>query len=358
MEIVENEKSENSKRKNRTWNWIKAILITITVILMAAVLLIGITFRNNIRTISSIKKISKAPAYQMNYYGDYAIDKYLKQGVGSNDELQDFLTSNLAMGAGKLFDGNHGCSAFFGVTPDGDYIVARNFDTTDGEGCILKADDTEGSKIVGISNIGWLLNVPKDNLKLADEMKMIAAPYMTMDGMNQYGLAVSVFSSDGTQYTADKNKISIFDHTVPIVLLNKAKTVDEAISFLSKYNISASDYPLHYMFCDASGNSAVVEFVKGKMQVVHKNNKYQICSNFILYNNPTLKGFGSDRYNNYDAVLSKTQGVISIEDALKLLQKNTIPGDEEWSVVYNLTDKTISATFYGDYDKVYKYSLK
>ena len=338
--------------------WKKVMLALVAIILLSIILLIVIFF-NTIRTIFSVKKISNNPAYQMTYYGDYTLDKYLKHGAANENELRTFLMDNLDNGAAKLVYGDHGCSAFFGVTPEGDLILARNLDTSVGAGCVLRTDDTEGNKILAMSNLGWILKNPKENLTFADKAYTMASPYMITDGMNKYGLAVAIFSAGGSESTIDESKITLQENTVPVLLLNKAKTVDEAISLLSKYNVSlVGESQYQYMVCDASGNSAVIEFVDGKMQVIYKDGDYQICSNFILYNNPSLSGFGSDRYENYDAVLSKTKGIISTEDALKLLQKNTIPGDEQWSVVYNLTDKTLSATFYGDYDKVHEYSLK
>jgi len=355
---IENSRYSIKKTKMRLRKKVIIVFVTAILVITIPLLLIAIFLKDNIRTIFSIEKISDAPAYQMSYYGDYALEKYMKHGAANGEEFQAFLTNNLAKGAGKLFSGEHGCSAFFGVTPDGDFILARNFDTSIGEGCILKTDDTEGSKILAMSNIGWIMNKSKDELTFTDKLKTIASPYMVTDGINEYGLTVALFTASGSQSIVDKSKITLYDNSVPIVLLNKAKTVDEAISLLSKYNVSLSNYPSQYMVCDASGNSAVIEFVNGDMQVVRKDGNYQICSNFILYNNPSLDGFGSDRYKNYDDVLAQTKGVLSISDALKLLQKNTIPGDEQWSVVYNLTDKTISATFYGNYDKVYEYSFK
>ena len=357
MENAKVETSRHSIMKTIIRLWKKIILIFMIIILLTAILLIAIFFKN-IVTISSIKKVSDAPAYQMTYHGDYALDEYMKQGAANSDELRAFLVNNIAQGAVKLFAGEHGCSAFFGTTPDGDFIMARDFDSPMGEGCILKTDDTEGSKILGISNVAWLLDKTKDNMTLTDKLIMTAVPYLVTDGMNEYGLSVALFTADGSQSTIDNEKISLYDHTIPIVLLNKAKNVNEAVSLLSKYNVSMDAYPSHYLVCDASGNSAIIEFVNGEMQVLRKDTKYQICSNFIIYNNPMLNGKGKDRYKNYDTVLSKTNGVISVDDALKLLQKNIIPGNGLWSVVYNLTDKTISATFYGDYDKVYEYSFK
>lgn len=343
--------------KSKMKLWKKIMLIFVAIVLLAIILLTVIFF-NTLRTILSIEKISDIPVYRASYYGDYALDEYLEHGAADSEELRDFLTDNLAKGAGKLVYGDHGCSAFLGTTPDGDIIFARNLDTSGGEGCILQTDNTEGSRMLAMSNLGWILEKPKDDLNLADKASLLAAPYVITDGMNEYGLATAVFSAGGSQSDIDKNKITLQENTVPAFILNKAKNVDEAVALLTKYNISMAGFSQYqYMICDESGNSAVIEFVNGKMQVVYKDGTYQICSNFILYDNPSMKGFGKDRYENYDDVLSKTKGVISTEDALKLLQKNTIYGDEQWSVVYNLTDKTLSATFYGEYDKVYEYSF-
>ena len=52
------------------------------------------------------------------------------------------------------------------------------------------------------------------------------------------------------------------------------------------------------------------------------------------------------------------QGVIiSEEDALELLKRNVIPGDEQWSAVYNLTKKTLSVTFSGEYEHVHHFKI-
>ncbi len=73
-----------------------------------------------------------------------------------------------------------------------------------------------------------------------------------------------------------------------------------------------------------------------------------------MYGNPTKTGFGKDRYENIQNTLERQGGVISEEDALELLKRNVIPGDEQWSAVYNLTKKTLSVTFSGDYENVHR----
>jgi hypothetical protein len=175
----------------------RVIVVLFTVILLAAILL-TVVFLNCIKTIFSIKKINSRPVYQMTYYGDYALNQYMKHGAADPRELQAFLKDHLGKGAGNLFVGKHGCSAFFGRTPDGDLILARNFDTPKGEGCILKTDDTEGSRILVMSNVAWIMNQPKNSLTFTDKLKMFASPYVVTDGMNEYGLSVSLFTASGS----------------------------------------------------------------------------------------------------------------------------------------------------------------
>ena len=111
------------------------------------------------------------------------------------------------------------------------------------------------------------------------------------------------------------------------------------------------------MIADASGHSAVIEFVDGKMVVTKAENKYQVVTNFTLFDNPSKTGFGKDRYENILNALEKQEGIISEEEALELLKSNVIPGDEQWSAVYNLTKKTLSVTFLGDDENVHRFQL-
>jgi predicted choloylglycine hydrolase len=191
----------------------------------------------------------------------------------------------------------------------------------------------------------------------ADAKLTLAAPYSPSDGINEHGLAVATLTDVSAVYTNNSDKITLFDMTVPRLLLNKAKSVDEAIECIEKYNLFYDVAPLHYMVADSAGDAAVIEFVDGKMVITKKKRNYQVVTNFTLYNNPALEGFGKDRYENIENELERCQGIIAEYDALELLKKNVIPGDEQWSAVYNLTKRKVMVTFSRDYDHVYNYEL-
>lgn len=105
-----------------------------------------------------------------------------------------------------------------------------------------------------------------------------------IEGMNTAGFAFGALYLDTvTKYPAydvdDKRPaLAVFD--MGNFLLGTAASVDEAVGLLSSNQIVQSaveiksgvflrNVPLHFTLRDASGDSAVVEFVGGKMQVYH-----------------------------------------------------------------------------------------
>ena len=112
------------------------------------------------------------------------------------------------------------------------------------------------------------------------------------DGMNEQGLAAHMLWLDETDFgVRDKSKKAISVVMWVQYMLDNFATVDEAVKFtqLSSVQIEALNIPLtdeginvHLALEDASGDSAIVEYVKGNVQVYH-NSKYN-----VLTNSPTL----------------------------------------------------------------------
>jgi len=352
-----NENRKLKKRKLRLWVRI-SFIIGCTIISLA--LLNFILFYNQIQTISSIGKISNAPAYELTYHGDYKFDKYLETSATTEVDLNLFLKNNLLYRIGNLDYKDHGCTGFYATTPDGNLIFARNFDAQAGTAAVLKT--AAGYKSVSMSDLSWCGWDKSSDISISEMILSLASPYLITDGMNENGVAAAVFTLKDPKTSADRNVTTINDLTVLRLVLDKATCVDEAIELMKQYNTSLNlNTQSHYMIADANGNSAIIEYIAEKMKIIYKKGSYQIISNFLLYDNdnPILVGDGTDdRYWNYDSALSKTKGIISTENALALLKKNTVKGLEQWSVVYNLTQKTMSVTFYGDYENVYTYAIE
>ncbi len=116
----------------------------------------------------------------------------------------------------------------------------------------------------------------------------------TTDGMNEAGLVVNLLWEVEATYPEDDGKtprvsISIF----PQYLLDRFATVAEAVASLQSEPVLvvSGDVPVgppgrgatvHVSLSDASGDSAVIEFVAGQI-VIHHDRKYQVMTNEPTY---------------------------------------------------------------------------
>ncbi|MGL4674075.1 MAG: linear amide C-N hydrolase [Wohlfahrtiimonas sp.] len=119
---------------------------------------------------------------------------------------------------------------------------------------------------------------------------VIASGYdiSSTDGVNEKGLAANLLwlvESEYPEPTKDKKMLSI-SAWAQYVLDNFA-TVEEAVEALSKeeFIVVTDKVPgetrnatLHLSISDATGDSAIIEYIKGK-QVIHHDRKYQVMTN-------------------------------------------------------------------------------
>ena len=306
-----------------------------------------------------IEKISNRPFYSMRYCGDDCFDEYLLRGAHSLEDYCAFIETALIRNReNPIGHNNFGCGAFVAQNANSDILFARNMDCECAIPMLLRLNDNSTYRFLSLVNMAFLdWDESTYDLLEIDSKLTLATAYSPSDGINEYGFAVAILTDVDATYPKQNDKITLFDMTLPRLLLNKAKSVEEAIHYTEQYNYFYDVAPLHYMVADASGHSAVIEFVDGKMVVTKAENKYQAVTNFTLFDNSTKTGFGKDRYDNILNVLEKQEGIISEEEALELLKSNVIPGDEQWSAVYNLTKKTLSVTFLGDDENVHRFQL-
>lgn len=342
-----------NRSKSRKLKKIAAILFWIVIL---ASITLYIIFYNEINTLMSIRKISNKPAYSMTYYGDYAMAKYMKTGAEDWDGVLSFMNINLAHGVGRYLYGEKNCSSFFAITPDDHYIIGRNLDTQEVTPAVIRTTSHKGIQTLGMSNLargGWTEG------SMLSKLTVISSPFYTLDGMNEYGLAVASSSvPDYFELGIDDDRITIHDLTVNRLILDNAKNVDDAIQLLKNYSIKMEKtYPSHYMIADDTGKCVVIEFVNGEMQCINKTGDYQIASNFLLSSFVDGESIPCNRYQSYDATLKTAEGRLTIPETLTLLKENTIEGQEQWSVVYDLTAKTMTLTFANDYSKEYFFEL-
>lgn len=111
------------------------------------------------------------------------------------------------------------------------------------------------------------------------------------EGLNEKGLTVNLLYLPGTIYTypGDTRKLMSTSVWAQYVLDNFA-TTSEAVKELSKdiFRIDAPAMPggssttLHMAISDSTGNSAIIEYINGKLSI-HEGKEYQVLTNAPVY---------------------------------------------------------------------------
>lgn len=356
---------KGSIKKRFKWCGIKKFLkwfgISFGSILIIGLIGIWVLYGNQIVSLSSLKQINDDAKnyhfYTMTYKGDYGFVDYLQVGSKNASEYSQLIMKEVGGALNMVTPPN--CASFTAVAPNGDRLFARNLDTHIAIPLFLKTSPSNGCKSMSMVNIGYFVDIKKLPLPLSiDSLNTLAAIYTPVEGMNEHGLAVSVLTAGGSISKIKEDKVSLNEYSLIRMVLDKASTVEEAVKMIENYNMSflSTQWPSHFMIADATGVSVVVEYVKGELQTTYSDKPYHIVTNFILYNNPN-GGFGLDRYKRIEAKLKETEGILTEKEAMKLLSENTIPGDEQWSVVYNLTQKKAFICVGKDYETIHEFAL-
>lgn len=105
----------------------------------------------------------------------------------------------------------------------------------------------------------------------------------TSDGMNEAGLSVHLLYLDGSEYEPADSRPAISNLVWARYVLDDYATVSEALEGLKKVRVASKmaaghEWPIYLVLEDGSGDSGVVEFVKGRM-VVHHGKEFAVTTN-------------------------------------------------------------------------------
>jgi hypothetical protein len=301
-------------------------------------------------TLDSFRKVDDFPLYVMTYHGDYGFDDYLLQGLSMHESSPLPLVPAWA------------CTTFSTVNAEGDFIFGRNFDWHDHPTLLLFTDPPHAyasATMVDLNYLGFLKDQEPSPEALSE---LLNAPYWPFDGMNEYGLAVSIMAVPSADPGLDPQKVTISSLEAIRLMLDYARDVDEAVALLEDYNIDfIGGPPLHYLIADGEGDSVIVEFIEGETVLLRSEEPWQVSTNF-LFSEEKPEGSNSScwRYNRAYDRLRDVQGNLSSEEAMQLLGQVSQSGDYPtiWSVVYNQTSGEIFVVVGRDYDNTHPFRLE
>lgn len=104
------------------------------------------------------------------------------------------------------------------------------------------------------------------------------------DGINEKGFAAHLLYLSQSKYEKRDSHIPALSNMLwAQYCLDNFKTVDEALDGMKKFQIISTElrgqeWPIHLAIEDASGDSAIIEFINGKMTIYH-GPQFQVATN-------------------------------------------------------------------------------
>lgn len=396
---------------------LKRVLIIVLIALVGVALIALLTvygiWHNEISTLTSFRQIRErndahndGSVYMMEVSGGFYLDKFIEQGGAKSDaELIQFITDSITKGLIDmgLSESDIGCSSFTAVSESGDRLFGRNYDFDKTNTCIVFTEkNKDRHATISTVDLQFLgIDVNSDVNGLMDKITCLAAPYAPLDGINDAGVSCGIYMSyqGGLETVATNQNTDKPDFTSTTLLrliLDYADNVEEAVEIAKSYDMhDSANTSYHYMVADASGKSAILEWVCGtdstdndgsarELKVTYNDNDshigekegnadYQWITNFIIqpgYYEKQEDMKGLDRYEKIYEELSATNGVVKDEKAameiLAAVGRRTWDNDDGngctvHSVVYNLTDKTVlwvTNENYDDETAVFEFSFE
>ncbi|MDF1514376.1 MAG: carcinine hydrolase/isopenicillin-N N-acyltransferase family protein [Anaerolineae bacterium] len=254
------------------------------------------------------------------------------------------------------------CSLFSAAGDGENALYGRNFDWDYSPALLLFNDPPDGYASVSVVDLTYLVPEDKVNqltdLPLDQRKELLAALLWPFDGMNEHGLVVGMAAVAESQIPQNPDSEWITSLGIIREMLDHTKNVTQALDLMQSYNICLDGGPhLHYLIADAAGHSALVELYQGEWRVLPAKGSWQAATNFTLSSIPGSASAICARYDTLVNTLSKTQGKLTVNEAMTLL--STVKQDStQWSVVYGIIDRSVHIAMGRRYDDMHTFILE
>ncbi|MGD8782739.1 MAG: linear amide C-N hydrolase [Ignavibacteria bacterium] len=179
-------------------------------------------------------------------------------------------------------------------------------------------------------------------------------------GINEKGLVVTQATFLATQYPEKDIRPAISELQWIQYQLDNYSNVQEVINSDKLIRITKNSVPLHYMICDKEGNTAIIEFIDGRM-VFYQNDEllYRVMGNesyqSSLLEISKYKGLGGNqeipskstdtKYANSiiasDYVKKYSKSYNIVEYSFDILSHSSEPARTQWSLLFDIKNDRI-----------------
>lgn len=227
---------------------------------------------------------------------------------------------------------------------------------------IFVVEDGDGTVLAG-NNEDWIYSCPNQIQITAPDQECYGYvgfynSYLIQGGMNEYGLFYDGASCPNTVVPFDREKKNL-DYDLGKMVLSHCKTVEEVKTFLADYNIPENFFD-HFLFADATGDSAVFEWVNDQFNVIPKDleKNYQIVTNYWL-SDPSLGNYPCERYDRVEQLLSSEKPSIELcNQILDDTKQDWKEGGTLYSNIYDLGNRTVYVYARGNFLDTYVLDLQ
>ena len=330
-------------KKRKPGKFRKKILATLLFLLVMGIVTLSVLLYGPVTAMASLEKVDDFPLYVMRYKGEYFFDFFAKRGTEWGPYQKVYNALNPAA-----------CTSFAALAPGTDAVFGRNFDWKHRSCLLLFTDPPNGYASVSMVDLFYLGLEGLQEIPWARRVNLLAAPFATIDGMNECGVAIAQNAVPDKNTPRDPNRPTLVSSQMVRLVLDHAKDVDEAVTLIRQYNIEFVDTPVHFHVADASGKSVIVEYVDDGISIIRDDKPWQVSTNFLFSekNEPDCW-----RYSLATKLLGNSEGRKSVDHAMSILQSTSLD-HTVWSVVYNLTTGQVNLALGKGYDQLHTFNLK
>jgi len=317
----------------------------------------------------SVKQLDEG-LYYMEFKGDDGFEGLIQSGGGrSSLEISRYIISFLSKGFAKGQEtaetaDAYGCAAFTVRDQDGRFLMGRNFDFSESTAMILHSRPRDGYESIATFNLRFL-GFGEDWKPDSFSRKYMALSclFVSLDGINEKGLAIAdLMAGDDTETHQDHGKPDLTTTSALRYVLNRAATVDEAIALLESIDMHSDiGTAHHFAISDASGHSVVAEYIDGELVVTDT----PIVTNHYLAESRYGDGLipGDNRYDILEDEYVEYLGLFDIDSLRNAMEKvSQAPsgsfGGTQWTVLWDLENRTATYYLRRNFDKAYSFKMK
>ena len=302
--------------------------------------------------LSTIERVDEYPLYVMTLKGPFR----------SRDESGIAAESPEIHRGFTYFDRDRwACSLFTALGDPGSKVFGRNFDWRFSPALLLFTHPPDGYASVSMVDIDYLLDEPSANalleLNIDERTSLLDAPFWPFDGMNERGVAIGMAAVPASKLPFDDAWETVDSLQIMREVLDHASSTIEAVEIFKTVNIDMGGGPfLHYLITDAAGKAVIIEFLDGRMVEVWQEDPWLAATNYLLSDESKGSGDRCWRYETIAERMHADDGRMDSSTAMSILrevaQENT-----QWSVVYDVSERTIEIVMGRDFQTTHKFQL-